>query len=121
MDVGRMQSGLTAVPPRPLRLGPDQAHAGTVGVVVHLPFRRADHRYVFGSEKVWRAVRTTEYANAPNLAQHRCQFGGERRLSLSHRLGSDVENVTRRQGSTGVAAKPAQGKTRAAPQISRNV
>ena len=37
VDVRRVQPGFAAVGSRPLRRGPDQAHAGAVGVVVHLP------------------------------------------------------------------------------------
>ncbi len=37
MNVGGMQAGFTPIATRPLRLGTNQAHTGTTGVVMHLP------------------------------------------------------------------------------------
>ena len=45
VDVRRMQAGLAAVAPGPIRLRPDQAHAGAGGVVMHLPLRGEKGRY----------------------------------------------------------------------------
>ena len=66
VDIRRMQPGLAAVAPRPLRLRADQAHAGAVGIVVDLPRRRSQIIAMSACvKKVRRAVRAVEHPDRP--------------------------------------------------------
>ena len=69
VQVGRMQAGFTAVLTRPLRLRADEAHAGAVRVVMHLPRREENHLDVFVREKIRRAVRAVEHAERPGVGE----------------------------------------------------
>ena len=68
VDVARMQSRLAAVGARPAGLGTDQADAGRIGIVVHLPVGGEERVDVVRSEEVRRAVRTVEHADLPRHA-----------------------------------------------------
>ena len=76
VDVGRMEPRLAAVLARPIGLGADQADAGAVGIVVHLPFGGDDHRDVAFGEEIGCAVGAIEDAQGPFAAQRGQRGGG---------------------------------------------
>ena len=65
VDVGGVQPGFAAVLARPGRLGPDQADARPVGIVMHLPRRGEEYFDVFVREEIGRAVRAVDHADFP--------------------------------------------------------
>ncbi|SVK51225.1 Uncharacterised protein [Acinetobacter baumannii] len=129
VHVGRMQTGLAAVLPRPLGLWPRQAHPEAVGVVMHLPVGGEKGLYRFSGEKVRRAVRPVQHTDVPLVAivrdqavVHRLRRGDRRRRSAGRqrRLG-DRQHVRHAQGAPGVAAELAQREGGAAAEIYRHV
>ena len=82
VDVRRVEPGLAAVGPRPLRGGPDEADAGAIRVMMHLPFGRVQHRDVVGGEEVGIGVRTGEHVHVPVR-----RVGGNDRRGDAPRLG----------------------------------
>ncbi len=129
VDVRGVQTGFAAVGAGPGRFRPNQAHAKTIGVVVHLPV--AGKKLVDSglSEEVRRAVRAVEYADAPLAAvmrhQHliqRLRRADRRRRGAGRqpRLG-DRQHIRHAQRASGMAAKLAERKGGAAAQVFRHV
>ena len=104
VDVGRMQPRFAAVLARPRGLRPDQAHAGAVGIVMHLPRRREEHLDVFGREEIGRAVRPVEHPDLPLVRV----FGGTglQALSVRAKLGPSPRCSTSPARSTRPACPP---------------
>ncbi len=71
VDVRWMQSRLAAILARPLRLGPHQANAGAVRLVVDTPIGAEQHLDIVSSEELRRRVRTIEHADLPMLGHRR--------------------------------------------------
>ena len=97
VDVRGMQAGLAAVGPRPVRLGPDQAHAGAAGVVVHLPRRAVESMAMSSSVKKSGApCGPSSTRDAPRLGQLRSQRGGGRRRARLRRRAGVGRGAARR-------------------------
>ena len=91
VDVGGMQAGFAAVLARPCGLRADQAHAGAVGVVVHLPGGREERLDVVGGEEIGRAVRAVEDADLPVVGVRGRRHGrraGVRRCAAAPRCST---------------------------------
>ena len=119
VNVGRMQSGFAAVFARPPRLGADQADAGAVGVVVHLPRRREEHFDVGGREEIGRAVRAVEYADLPVVAVLRNGVElSSRALGESAVDLADVQHIAGAQHAARMAAEVPRMKVLRLPRYS---
>ncbi len=119
VDVRRVQPGLAAVGPRPMRLRADQADAGAVGVVVHLPAGGGEGFDVVGREEIRRAVRAIEHAQSPFLADRRRR--GDRGARCRLAAIAEMQRVAGEQPARGVAAEFAEIEGAAAAQIGGNV
>ena len=126
MDVTRVQAGFAAVPPRPLGLGTDQAHAGAGGVVVNFVGGRQQDFDVGLGEEIGRAVRAVEHADLPFAGQRGLDGGGgaQERSGVGDAGGRgavNAQHVTGAQGAAGVAAEQAEGKSGLAAEVIRYV
>ena len=120
VDVRRMQAGLAAVGARPCRFRSDQAHAGTAGVVVHLPCRGEEGVDIAGGEKIRCAMRPVHHVQRPVLAVlrvRRLRQGGKRHRFIHRR---DMQDITGAQCAPAVSAELAQGEGGAAAQVGRD-
>ncbi len=109
VDVGGVQPRLAPVPPRPLRLWPDQPHARAVGVVVHAPVGAQHHGDVLGREEVRRPVRSVEHANGPRLRQRGPERRVERRLRAAAVEMRQAQHIAGRQRPPGMPPEPRRG------------
>ena len=108
VNVGRMQAGLAAVLARPLRLRADEAHAGAVGVVVHLPGGGEERLDVVGGEEIGRAVRAVEHADLPLVGVARDERERQRGAGACG-ARPQVQHIARAQRAAGMAAELARG------------
>ena len=69
MDVRRVQTGFTAVSTDPLRLWPDQAHAGAAGVEMHFPLGREKRLHVALGEILRRAMGAVNHPDLTHIKQ----------------------------------------------------
>ena len=125
MDVRRVQTGVAAVRPGPLRPRTQQPHPGAVGMVVHGPVCFEKGADIVRREELVRAVRPHGDAQRAAIFARRrgaCQPGGRQVPdSLPRRPVRQVQRVARRQTAAVHAADAAQGESGCRAQHLRHV
>ncbi|CQW18670.1 Uncharacterised protein [Salmonella enterica subsp. enterica serovar Typhi] len=129
VNVRRMQTGFAAVWPGPARFRPDQPHAETVRVVVHLPVAGEKLVNCLRSKEIRCTMRPVEHADTPQFTILRDQRRTYR-LRFAHRgrrgAGSPFRARNRQQigdfqRTSGVAAKLPERKGGAATEVLRHI
>ena len=128
VDVRRMQTGLAAVDPGPLRPGSHQPHAGSRGVVVHGPPRREERLDVRFGEELRSGMRAHQHAHLPVGHEERPDLNRDRRRRRDRgrrrsrrNVMTEPQHVARAQRPSAVAAEATEGERGGAAEVSGHV
>ena len=122
VDVRRMQTGLAAVAPGPLRLRADEADAGAGGVIMDLVGGAEQDGDVIRGEEIGRPVRTVKNAQLPFAGERGLDGSGdaEQRRGIGDPGGGgavDAKDIAGPEGAAGVAAEESEGEGGLAAEV----